>query len=789
MDRIAEVLINKPSKHLDRTFSYLIPAELGQAGKGWRAAVPFGSHMEEGIILSVREESREKLPYKLLNIHSLLDQGPWFTESMLCTALWISSYYVCTLIDALRLFMIDKKGIRSRRVYQIMWEQIPEDDPVRDVLDDSVPMVLEEDAASLWTAEETALLEREGKMKVREIPRSVHKIPFEKWISTLKNPDEAYRKRYPRRAALWDFIRQNGELRIRDISEAGFSPSMAREICAGGWARLLFKYKDTYSLVEQEEETAPPVLTEEQKNGTERICRAVEKGAYAPFLLYGVTGSGKTEVYLRAAEEAARAGGEVLILVPEIAMTDQIVRYFAARFGDGVVFMHSRLSKGERYNNRMRLERGESRIVIGSRSALFMPFRNLKLIVVDEEYDSSYKQDETPRYNGRDVAKMMAVIYQCPLVLGAATPSVSTYFAAREGQLEILRLSSRVLKTPLPHISAVDMRDEYAVGNRSLFSYPLLNLLKETAERGEKSIVFLNRRGYSTSLICRSCGYVFRCPRCDVALVYHKDRHQLKCHYCESVFPVPAVCPQCGKKDISYAGAGTQKAEEQLEEWLPGISYRRLDLDSVSRKNSGEKILSDFREGRFQILLGTQMVAKGHNIPGVQSVGILSVDNLLGMPTYLAAEQVFTLITQCAGRAGRYGKQGEVILQTFNPEHYAVETARHQDYEAFYSREIQFRRELFYPPFSRMMKISCFGTEYQAVSDHAEKLYRWLRIAAEHQRDFRMTPPYDEPIRKVRDRYYVSILIKAGSLTGLKSAMRESPLFHENGIIIDVDPI
>jgi primosomal protein N' (replication factor Y) len=384
---------------------------------------------------------------------------------------------------------------------------------------------------------------------------------------------------------------------------------------------------------------------------------------------------------------------------------------------------------------------------------------------------------------------MMAVIYQCPLVLGAATPSVSTYFAAREGQLEILRLSSRVLKTPLPHISAVDMRDEYAVGNRSLFSYPLLNLLKETAERGEKSIVFLNRRGYSTSLICRSCGYVFRCPRCDVALVYHKDRHQLKCHYCESVFPVPAVCPQCGKKDISYAGAGTQKAEEQLEEWLPGISYRRLDLDSVSRKNSGEKILSDFREGRFQILLGTQMVAKGHNIPGVQSVGILSVDNLLGMPTYLAAEQVFTLITQCAGRAGRYGKQGEVILQTFNPEHYAVETARHQDYEAFYSREIQFRRELFYPPFSRMMKISCFGTEYQAVSDHAEKLYRWLRIAAEHQKDFRMTPPYDEPIRKVRDRYYVSILIKAGSLTGLKSAMRESPLFHENGIIIDVDPI
>ena len=482
-------------------------------------------------------------------------------------------------------------------------------------------------------------------------------------------------------------------------------------------------------------------------------------------------------------------GGMALILVPEIALTVQMVSYFAHHFGDDVVFIHSQLSKGERYNNRMRVERGESHVIIGSRSALFMPFRNLRLIVVDEEYDSSYKQDETPRYNGCDLAKVMAVTYQCPIVLGAATPSVNTYYAAKTNRISLITMNKRVFETPLPEVSIVDMKQPQALVQSPLFCDALLHLLKKTVNRGKKAIVFLNRRGYATTLMCTHCGYVFKCPHCEVSLVYHKDRQRLQCHYCESSYPLPQECPKCHSQKILYSGSGTQKLVENLCTLVPQACIARLDLDSTRNKNSARDILDDFRNGKYNILVGTQMVAKGHDIPGVQAVGVVGIDMILNLPTYLASEHAFTLITQCAGRSGRDREQGHVILQTYTPENFVIQTAARQDYEAFYTQEIQFRKLLGYPPFMKLLKISCFGKEYRAVSEKAARVYAWLRRETRQADSLQITPPYDEAIKKKRDTYYISILIKGEALAPLKQKIRQSFILQENGIIIDVDPL
>lgn len=789
MGRLAEILVNRPSKQLNRTFTYAIPDSLSQLGPGWRCTVPFHHRTEEGIILSVEEEGQGKTDFKVLPVLDAVDPFPWFTPDMLKLAWWISTYYMCTLADALRLFLIDKRGIRTEWEYHFRWDAIAEDDPVAAFIDRSVTVLSEKEAAALLSEEDIKRLLRKGQLERVERTEAAHHIPVEKWIFPGKAMTEEEKKRARRQALLADHLSSSGPQAVRLLRKEGFSPELIRNFLAAGFGTARYLQKDTFSLIQKEEEKGALVLTEEQASAISDVISAIDKKEYEGILLKGVTGSGKTEVYLQAAEHALAEGGSVLILVPEIALTDQMVAYFARRFGDQVVFLHSRLSKGERYNNRMRVEKGESSIVIGSRSALFMPFRHLRLIVVDEEYDSSYKQDETPRYNGRDAAKMMAVIHKCPVVLGAATPSVSTYHAALSGQIHMISMDHRIRDAALPKIWIADMRDELDRGNSTLFSRPLVELLKKTTAEGKKAILFLNRRGYSTTLMCRDCGYVFKCPHCDVSLVYHKDRHCLKCHYCESVYPLPKVCPSCGKNHILYLGTGTQKTEEELAEWLPGVTMERLDLDSVTRKNSARRILDDFRDGKFQILLGTQMVAKGHNIPGVAAVGILSADQMMNRPSYLASEQTFNLITQCAGRAGRYGEEGEVILQTYNPEHYVITTAAHHDYEGFYKKEISFREALFYPPFSRMMKITSFGKDYDAAKDRAERIHRWFMAAKGAGHIFQATPPYDEPIRKVRNMYYISIMIRGKSLSALKAAMREAPVFGENGIIIDVDPL
>ena len=786
---IAEVLINRPSKHLNRTFSYRIPADMKNVVPGFRCIVPFAHRKEEGIILSIHEEDAGSQTYKILDIDSLTDSFPWFTPEMIRMAHWISNYYMCTLIDALRLFYIDKKAVRTELYYVINWDVIPENCEISGMVDRTVSLLDDRDAKRLFGNHILDYVNC-GWLIRKEKISSTHKEPLEQWIAPLREPDEMERKRNRKQGALWDVLADNGPLSLEKAKKLGFSSTVIRAFCLNEFGHLVYRRKKTYSLVDRDGKDDTRTLTGEQQAAIQYICESIDKEAYKGILLKGVTGSGKTEVYLRAAEYALKKGGSALILVPEIALTHQMTSYFASVFGDKVVFMHSNLSKGERYNNRMRVLNGESTIIIGSRSAIFLPFHNLKLIVVDEEYDTSYKQGETPRYNGRDVAKVMATIYQCPIVLGAATPSIATFYAARQGKIDLIEMKSRVFKTKLPEIRVCDMRETPPVDPEGMISGPLAELLHETLANHQKAILLLNRRGFSTSLMCASCGHVFKCPNCDVSLVYHKESHQLKCHYCETVHPVPKECPKCHSHKILYLGAGTERVEEELASLLPEGRLRRFDLDSTRRKNSAREILDDFRNGEFDILLGTQMVAKGHNIPGVQTVGILSADSILNIPSYLAAEQTFNLITQCAGRAGRSREQGRVILQTYNPEHFVIRTAAQQDYDSFYSQEIRFRHLMHFPPFVKLMKITCFNENEKKALSQASRIYSWLmKIIPQLQEPVHATAPFFEPIRRVRNLFYISILIKGPALSQLKNAMRLSDIFRENDIIIDVDPL
>ena len=783
---LAEIVINRPSKHLDRTFTYHIPEGM-TLGVGWRVVVPFAHRTEEGIVLSVRED--EKTNFKICDIAAPVDEYPWFSPEMLELARWISLYYMCTYIEALRLFLIDKKGIRVARTYTIRWERIPETHLLRGLIDSNISELTEEDA-KLILGDGLKSYVSSGYLLGNETPEAVYRPPLEKIYSAGILPEDETRKPTPKQSALFTFLSEHGPASAAVVASHGFSSAIVKKCTELGLVSVSYHERAPYSLIDGTGAETERTLTEEQAAAFAKIKEAIDAGEPRGQLLFGVTGSGKTEVYLRAAEYVRSLGGSVLILVPEIALTAQMTDYFSARFGDDVVFIHSKLSKGERYNNRTRIRTGASRIVIGSRSALFMPFPDLRLIIVDEEYDSSYKQDETPHYNARDAAKKLAVLCRCPIVMGAATPSLSTYTAAKNGAIDLLEMKHRVKETPLPNVTVVDMKDEVSAGNETLYSRELLSEMRKTTAEGKKTILFLNRRGYATTLRCKDCGHVFKCPNCDVSLVYHKDRHCLTCHYCESVFRVPTECPECKGRNIAYLGHGTERATEQLTDVLPEISVGRLDLDTTSRKHGARDILNDFRRGKFPVLLGTQMVAKGHDIPGVHLVGILNADSLCNMPTYLAGEQAFTLITQCAGRAGREEERGEVILQTYEPEHYIIRAAVRGDYEEFYEKEMEYRRNLWYPPYTRLMKITAFSENYETARKKAKQISDWLmRIVSEKKIPIRMTPPYDEAIKKIRNTYFVSIMVKGETLAPLKAEMRKEPLFRQNGILTDVDPL
>ena len=553
---------------------------------------------------------------------------------------------------------------------------------------------------------------------------------------------------------------------------------------------------------EKGEPSSVKELTLQQAQILQRIGEAAKAKKHRRFLLHGVTGSGKTEIYIRAAQQVLEQGRNVIVLVPEIALTGQIIDRFIGRFGSGkVAVLHSKLSLGERYDQWKKVRDGcdgDGQIVIGARSAVFAPLENIGLIVIDEEHETTYKSDHTPKYDTIEVAlkRVQDKDNNGILLLGSATPSVVSYQRAQEGIYELLELTERYNKVVLPEVSIVDMREELKRGNRSIISSELCSKMKDTLEAGRQVILFLNRRGYSTFVSCRECGYVARCPGCGLSLTYHKTGGQAVCHYCGYHEPAPNKCPECGSKYIRYFGSGTEKLEEAISDLFPEYAAERLDLDTVKRKGELTRKLKAFRSGKTRILIGTQIIAKGLDFRNVGLSGIVSADVSLNIPDFRSPERTFQLITQAAGRAGRGDSQGHVVIQTYSPEHYAVAFASQHDYKGFFETEKQLRAYMGYPPYSDLFQIVFTAKREDAAKDGAESWYKRIRGRMAREDQEMVFPPQQAYLGKIKDIYRYSMLIKCpqgrrAEYSRIVAAVREEDIEKKKKdytAIVDINP-
>lgn len=536
-------------------------------------------------------------------------------------------------------------------------------------------------------------------------------------------------------------------------------------------------------------------LTTAQSSVLEKIREHVDTESYGAFLLHGVTGSGKTEIYIRAMRAALERGRSAMMLVPEIALTPVFSQRLRSHFGDRVAIFHSSLQRGERFDEWTRVKNGEARVVIGTRSAVFAPVQNLGLIVVDEEHESTYRQQESPYYNARDTAIVRAQKESATVVLGSATPSLESFHNACAGKYQLLTLPERIAARPMATARIVDMRHVFMRHAKPrVFSDELLEAIQETHNRGEQSIILLNRRGYSSFILCRSCGETIQCPNCDVTLTYHRSERVIVCHYCNHRKPVPKVCPSCGKKYIYYVGEGTEQLEEMLTQLFPALRVARIDRDTTARRKVFEQSLSDFSAGKIDTLVGTQMLAKGHDFPNVTLVGVVSVDAGLALPDFRSAERTFQLITQVAGRAGRGDRPGKVLIQTYHPYHYALRHACAQDYEGFYNEEVHYRRNHSYPPFVALASVLVHGPDLGRVRADSLELRKQLD-AANEGRKCRILGPAPAPLSRLKGEHRFQLLLKARSRRHLRevadAALKSASASGVNlrSVNLEIDPV
>lgn len=532
------------------------------------------------------------------------------------------------------------------------------------------------------------------------------------------------------------------------------------------------------------------VLNEEQKKAVETILYTKNR----MFLLKGVTGSGKTEVYMNLVSEMIRNDKQSIILVPEISLTPQMVERFKGRFGSDIAVFHSKLSDGERYDEWLRVKLGKVKVAIGARSAVFLPFDNLGLIVIDEEHEYSYKSDSNPKYDTREIAEFKSNLYHCKVVLGTATPSMETAYRSEVKEITLINMKNRVDSAKLPAVDVIDMREELIQNNRSILSRRLYSLMKETLSRKEQIILFLNRRGYSTFVSCRQCGYVFKCSKCDISMTYHFENNRLGCHYCGSQMPVSKSCPKCGSSYVKYFGAGTEKIEAEIKRYFPSTSVLRMDFDTTRKKDAYENIYNTFKKGEADILVGTQMIAKGLDFPNVTLVGVLAADLTLNLPDFKAAERTFQLMTQVSGRAGRGKKEGKVVIQTYNPDHYSIIYSKDSDYEAFYNKEISIRRDMNYPPFSDILLINFSSKDEQLLIRVIQDLGIKIKDFMKNSDTISVLGPCPCSISKIKELYRWQIILKGEINNSVASEVKQliyrelKDFYTEVKVSIDINP-
>ncbi|WP_040204918.1 primosomal protein N' [Neobacillus jeddahensis] len=764
--KIASVIVDVPTKQTDRAFDYLIPEQWhGVIQPGMRVVVPFGPRNIQGFVTELKAESDFK---KLREIIEPMDLVPVLNEELLRLADWLTENTLCFKIFAFQVMLpaalkakYEKKvKLAAGRVIADLPEQLQsffENEGMLDweeALKMGLVSLLQRESAKGLLEVIYVVRERVKKKQRKFVRPTVTLAELEVEINRI--PVKAEKQRQVLRYFSMHFNEIEVSKLIADVkTSASTVKSLVEKNLLTEFEREVYRDPFEHRLFER---TKPFPLTTSQQTAIAPILRAIELNQHEVFLLYGVTGSGKTEIYLQSIQEVIEKGKEAIVLVPEIALTPQMVHRFKGRFGDLVAVLHSGLSAGEKYDEWRKIQRKEVKVVVGARSAIFAPFENIGIIIIDEEHETSYKQEEMPRYHAKDVAVERAKNFNCPVVLGSATPSLESFARAQKKVYHLLSLSNRMNNQKLPSVDIIDMREELREGNRSMFSRKLFDLLQDRIEKKQQSVLFLNKRGHSSFVMCRDCGYVMNCPNCDISLTYHRVHEQMKCHYCGYESHVPKQCPECNSDYIRYFGTGTQKVEEELGKLLPEARVIRMDVDTTGRKGSHERLLTDFKDGKADILLGTQMIAKGLDFPNITLVGVLSADTMLHLPDFRASEKTFQLLTQVSGRAGRHQLPGEVIIQTYTPEHYSVELASHHDYDLFYQREMMIRKAHHYPPFYYLSLITISHEQLITVVSATEKIANYVRSHV--SREAVVLGPAASPIPRINNRYRYQCLIK-----------------------------
>lgn len=763
---IAEVIVDVSAYPIDRPFDYQVPVAYQQMmTTGIRVKVPFGRRKVLGYVVGLKEESALDLK-KLKSIEQLVDLEPILSKEQLALSIWLANRTLAYRIDALQAMLPAAMRAKYDKFIIVHHPEKLIDEELKRLVNGRSRIPLEEvqEAALLrqlqqYREEEVVTIETTIEQQVKK--KQVRMIQIAD-AETLQQVQETIAPNAARQIDMitWLVAHASEKVTAKAILDAtGASSAVLKTMLDKGIG--IESYEEVYrepldpSL---KDVPIPSRLTEEQEQALGPIERAIEENRNETFLLHGVTGSGKTEVYLRAIEKVLARGEEAIVLVPEISLTPQMTSRFKARFGHLVAVMHSALSQGEKYDEWRKIDRGEVKVVIGARSAIFAPFKNIGLIILDEEHESTYKQEESPRYHAREVAIERAKHFRCPVILGSATPSLESYARTTKNVYTLLTLTKRAKQISLPSVDVVDMREQLQLGNRSMFSIPLADAISERLEKKQQIVLFLNRRGFSSFVLCRDCGTTVECPNCDISLTYHRASELLKCHYCGHEEHVPTQCPQCESEHIRFFGTGTQRVEEEITKLFPEARVIRMDVDTTSRKGSHEKLLRQFSEGEADILLGTQMIAKGLDFPNITLVGVLAADTTLHLADFRAAEKTFQLMTQVSGRAGRHELPGEVFIQTYSPEHYAIELAKEQHYEPFYEREMKTRKQFGYPPFYYFTLVQFSHEDVLKVNEFAQKATGFLR--EQLSTTTMIIGPTASAISRMNNRYRYQCLIK-----------------------------
>lgn len=810
--KYAEVIIDNRASSVDRPFTYAINAFEDIAKEGMRVVIPFGRGNKpiKGFIIGIIDKL-DNDEYKVKNILDVIDTKPLVSKELISLGLWMKDRYLSPYLDSLQPILPpgDFKEIQIfielKDNKELSYNN--NEKKILEYLKINGTSNLEDIKSKLDISNINPIIKKLEDDEIIDIIMDIKTVinkKYEKWVK-VEDLDgdkghEIIGGRSKKQLLIYDYLLKVKEIPVKEIlAELSTSLSTLRSL----------EEKNLISIYEKEITRNPlsrsipkynkHLLNHQQYLVFTNIMKSIDEDRDENFLIHGITGSGKTEVYLQLVEEMLRMNKDTIILVPEISLTPQTIDRFVGRFGEEVAVLHSKLSQGERFDQWRSIREGKVKIVVGARSAVFAPFSNLGLIIIDEEHENTYKSSQNPKYDTIEVALKRNELEGATVVMGTATPSMETYYNSQIGRFKLLELKERATRGELPEVVLVDMRLELVNGNKSIFSLELYNELKRNLENKKQTILFLNRRGFSTFVSCRSCGYVAKCHNCDISMTYHRNIDKLRCHYCGDTANSPEICPSCGSRYIKYFGIGTEKVEEQTKDLFPDARVVRMDSDTTSEKGSFDEILERMKRGEIDILIGTQMISKGLDFPNVTLVGIIAADTTLNLPDFRSPEKAFQLVTQVAGRSGRGDYPGKVILQTYNPDHYSIIFSKDQDYNSFYNMEIGLRKEFLYPPFINLISILIYGDNISKVKEKSHKLYDIIKTyMLNNHIDISkfLIGPNPAPIEKIKRNYRWNILIKAkdDEMEGLKRLIHRVCILDEEKIkegikfSIDINP-